>query len=188
MKYMVGYKAIRTLLFFVLSLLPAVLVHGDFPDFLKDELLDKVIGLSNHPLDENGNYPSGLAETLNEISKLQFEGQSKAILRARVSDLCQNPVFLRWCEDRLQLLWQAKDKEIESLETNQQSLQSTINQIEVELAKLRKEKGSSGDRSSRLESANKELREKLQKSSPGGGDDPSFPYMEVLSGVLGLLL
>jgi hypothetical protein len=175
-----------------LAFLPAFLACAQLPDFLKDELLDKVIGSKNHPADKYGNYPDNLAGSLNEISTLQFQGERKDVLRQKVDALSKTPVFLRWFEIRLQDLWRANVKERESLEEslqkNQQvigALQNTNGQLNKDLDDLNEQKKVLTNRITQLERENQE-----PQGNPPDIETPSnsSSWLGILSIILGLLL
>lgn len=168
-----------------LAFLPAFLACAQLPDFLKDELLDKVIGSKNHPADKYGNYPDNLAGSLNEISTLQFQGERKDVLRQKVDALSKNPVFLRWFEIRLQDLWRANVKERESLEESLQTLQNTNGQLNKDLDDLNEQKNDLTNRITQLKREHQEL-----QGNPPDIETPSnsSSWLGILSIILGLLL
>jgi len=150
----------RPFLILGLALLPASLANGQLSvklegsgvllfDFVKDELLDSVITLKAHPFDKYGAYPPGLADSLNVIDKLK-QTSDNAILRLRVTELCQRPEYLQWFERRLEEVWQQKDGKIDELMAVEQSLQIESDNLSKQMFNLVK-------RFSGLESTNQSL-------------------------------
>jgi len=165
-----------------LALLSASLTHGQLPNFLKDELLDKVIGLKNHPYEKYGNYPDGLPELFNTISKQQFDGAGKAVLRQKVDVVCANKVYLEWCENRLQILWQAKAKEIHDLLANVQLLQGELSKKEGELTSLIEQADQHEAKIKELQAKIKELEGEEIKELEGdeGAGNAAFSWLSIM--------